>query len=387
MFAATRRKLWLLAGHVSVLAGTIGIFLPLLPTTPFLLLAAVCYERSSPRLRQWLYANRYLRYYLDHYREGSGVPLAVKVQSLACLWLMLGLSALFWHNICYYLLLLAVGIGVSLHLLLLRGCRQRPPAFTLVELLVCIALITLLGSLLLPGLSGARVQARSIHCRNNLRQLATANILYAVGNDDFFVPYSTGDVMDADGQLWLGYQKTGSREGYGQTGPSTATTDLTCNPLLGPYLSHSAAVLICPSVTAATGDFTQIPYGGGYGYNAVWLGRYVVNNQAFSLRSSQMVNPAGVIMFGDNARATMGPFEFDPPQLSPFMYCRERPAALGGSYLSGTIQARHREQANIAWSDGHATSEPLTMPNHDRISLAYHIGHLGSGASDPYRAL
>ena len=362
MFAATRRKLWLLAGHVSVLAGTIGIFLPLLPTTPFLLLAAVCYERSSPRLRQWLYANRYLRYYLDHYREGSGVPLAVKVQSLACLWLMLGLSALF----------------------LQQQCRQQPPAFTLVELLVCIALITLLGSLLLPGLSGARVQARSIHCRNNLRQLATANILYAVGNDDFFVPYSTGDVMDADGQLWLGYQKTGSREGYGQTGPSTATTDLTCNPLLGSYLSHSAAVLICPSVTAATGDFTQIPYGGGYGYNAVWLGRYVVNNQAFSLRSSQMVNPAGVIMFGDNARATMGPFEFDPPQLSPFMYCRERPAALGGSYLSGTIQARHREQANIAWSDGHATSEP---PNHDRISLAYHIGHLGSGASDPYRAL
>ena len=60
-------------GSLSVLLGILGIFLPLLPTTPFLLLAALCYSRSSERFYQWLVTNRWFGEYIRNYREGRGI--------------------------------------------------------------------------------------------------------------------------------------------------------------------------------------------------------------------------------------------------------------------------------------------------------------------------
>ena len=71
-------------GSLSVLLGILGIFLPLLPTTPFLLLAALCYSRSSERFYQWLVTNRWFGEYIRNYREGRGITSKHKI-SILCL--------------------------------------------------------------------------------------------------------------------------------------------------------------------------------------------------------------------------------------------------------------------------------------------------------------
>lgn len=122
---ATRLRRWLqkpllLVGLVCVFLALLGLFLPLLPTTPFLLLATLCFERSSPRLHRWLFANRLFGDFLQRYRNGEGMPLRGKVLLLGLLWLSLGLSMLTLfsdHGWGWPVLLLAIGGAVSLHLL------------------------------------------------------------------------------------------------------------------------------------------------------------------------------------------------------------------------------------------------------------------------------
>ena len=69
------RFLLIIAGTIFLVFGIIGIFLPILPTTPFLLLAAACYARSSKRFYNWLMNNKWFGNYIKNYNEGRGVPL------------------------------------------------------------------------------------------------------------------------------------------------------------------------------------------------------------------------------------------------------------------------------------------------------------------------
>ena len=87
------RPLLVVAGSVSVALGIAGIFLPLLPTTPFLLLAAACYVRSSPRLYRWLMNHRWTGDYIRDYREKRGLPLRTKILLVLLLWATVGWSA------------------------------------------------------------------------------------------------------------------------------------------------------------------------------------------------------------------------------------------------------------------------------------------------------
>ncbi|MBN1946915.1 MAG: YbaN family protein [Bradymonadales bacterium] len=121
------RALLVAAGTLFVLLGLIGVVVPVLPTTPFLLLAGGCYLRSSRRLYRWLYTNRVFGEYLRRYRDGEGLPLATKIWTLLLLWVTLATSAflvvpagLWWVR----LLLLAVGLGVTIHLARIRTCRK-----------------------------------------------------------------------------------------------------------------------------------------------------------------------------------------------------------------------------------------------------------------------
>jgi uncharacterized membrane protein YbaN (DUF454 family) len=113
-------KKWLLiaTGTICVALGVAGIFLPLLPTTPFLLLAAVCYAGSSEKFYRWLMNNRWFGRYIRNYREGKGLPLTTKVVSVALLWISIGYSATFivpW--ISGKLVLLVIALGVTFHIL------------------------------------------------------------------------------------------------------------------------------------------------------------------------------------------------------------------------------------------------------------------------------
>ena len=74
-----RQRLLMLCGLLCVMLGLLGAVLPLLPTTPFLLVAAACFERSSPRLQRWLFSNRLFGDALRRYRNGEGMPRRSKI--------------------------------------------------------------------------------------------------------------------------------------------------------------------------------------------------------------------------------------------------------------------------------------------------------------------
>ena len=104
--------------------GILGIFLPLLPTTPFLLLAAACYIRSSERLYDWLMNNKWIGRYIKNYLEGKGVPLKSKVLSISALWITIGYSVFFVVNIfSVRVILILIAIGVTMHLLSIRTLK------------------------------------------------------------------------------------------------------------------------------------------------------------------------------------------------------------------------------------------------------------------------
>ncbi len=108
--------------------GIVGVVVPLLPTTPFLLAAAWCFAKSSRRLYDWMHTNRYFGEHLRRYRAGEGVGLSTKVYVLAVLWVTLALSGFYalssaqWHG---RLFLLAVGIGVTAHLMWIPTRRGK----------------------------------------------------------------------------------------------------------------------------------------------------------------------------------------------------------------------------------------------------------------------
>ncbi|MET1078435.1 MAG: YbaN family protein [Pseudomonas sp.] len=79
-------------GWLSVGLGVVGIFLPVLPTTPFLLLAAACFARSSPRFYQWLVGHPRLGPWIRDYLDGQGIPLRGKVWAMGLMWTSIALS-------------------------------------------------------------------------------------------------------------------------------------------------------------------------------------------------------------------------------------------------------------------------------------------------------
>jgi uncharacterized membrane protein YbaN (DUF454 family) len=117
-----RRLVFLSAGSLSLATGVIGMFVPLLPTTCFLLLAAWCFSRSSPRIHNWMFTNRWFGEYLRDYREGRGIPHALKIGSLSVLWLTIGVSVVFAiSSLWVRLILLAIAVGVTIHVAGLRN--------------------------------------------------------------------------------------------------------------------------------------------------------------------------------------------------------------------------------------------------------------------------
>lgn len=114
-----------IAGTFSLGLGIVGILLPLLPTTPFLLLAAACYARSSERLNNWLLNNPWFGNYLRNYWKGKGIPLKVKVLSISFLWITIGYSALFVVQILLgKIILVIIAIGVTIHILSIRVLKR-----------------------------------------------------------------------------------------------------------------------------------------------------------------------------------------------------------------------------------------------------------------------
>jgi uncharacterized membrane protein YbaN (DUF454 family) len=104
-------------GTISVALGFLGILLPVLPTTPFLLLAAACYIRSSRRFYCWLINNRFCGKYIQNYREKNGIPLKLKIFVISLLWITILASVIFVVDLFVIrILLVLIAVGVTVHI-------------------------------------------------------------------------------------------------------------------------------------------------------------------------------------------------------------------------------------------------------------------------------
>ena len=118
------RILLIILGTLFVALGVLGMFLPVLPTTPFLLLASICYARSSKRFYNWLMNNRWFGVYIRNYREGRGVTLRHKVITISLLWLTIGYAVWFVIGLWWLkLILLGIAAGVTLHLVRIKTLK------------------------------------------------------------------------------------------------------------------------------------------------------------------------------------------------------------------------------------------------------------------------
>lgn len=119
------RVLFFVAGSILLALGAIGVALPVLPTTPFLLLALACYCRSSERMTYWMLNNKYFGNYIRNYKEGKGIPLKTKLFAITILWITLVYSAIFIIPILIaQVILFGVAVAVTLHLIRLPTYHQ-----------------------------------------------------------------------------------------------------------------------------------------------------------------------------------------------------------------------------------------------------------------------
>jgi uncharacterized membrane protein YbaN (DUF454 family) len=121
------RALLMVAGTICLGLGAIGIFLPVLPTTPFLLLAAGCYLRSSERLHKWLLSNRWFGEYIKNYQAGRGIPMKTKIIALSMLWGTILYSTFFIVDqiLIAQIALLLIATGVSVHLIRIPTFKKK----------------------------------------------------------------------------------------------------------------------------------------------------------------------------------------------------------------------------------------------------------------------
>jgi prepilin-type processing-associated H-X9-DG protein/prepilin-type N-terminal cleavage/methylation domain-containing protein len=228
--------------------------------------------------------------------------------------------------------------------------QKNPTAFTLVELLVVISVISMLLAILMPALSSARSTAWNAVCKSNLRQLLIANIGYADNNDGFYVPAASDMWNDSGLHRWHGVRKNLNSAFDPNKGPLAA------------YLG-GGKIKNCPQKTGflnAREWKNNFEHGcGGYGYNLTYIGSRLWQNDSDyqaayekTTNESELAKPGLCLMFADTAfsvqKDTYIEYSFAEP---PYTVCNGRPVT--GFYMSPSIHFRHRDNANIGWADGH----------------------------------
>lgn len=119
-----KRYLLIAGGFISLILGTIGILLPVMPTTPFLLLSAYCFIRSSDKLYQWLINHRVFGAYIYHYLEHRAVKKRAKIVAIIMLWPALFISMYIVGKTWATLLLFIIGAAVTTHILSLKTYQE-----------------------------------------------------------------------------------------------------------------------------------------------------------------------------------------------------------------------------------------------------------------------
>ncbi|MBY6187136.1 YbaN family protein [Marinobacter hydrocarbonoclasticus] len=114
------KYLLMAVGCLAVAAATLGVFLPLIPTVPFLLLATFCFSRSSARMQVWLFNNRLLGPYLRNYLERKGLTRKQLISSLVSLWVGMAIAITIAPVVAVKWGLAAIAVAVSIHLIRMK---------------------------------------------------------------------------------------------------------------------------------------------------------------------------------------------------------------------------------------------------------------------------
>jgi uncharacterized membrane protein YbaN (DUF454 family) len=120
-----KRVLLIIIGSISLVLGVIGILIPVLPTTPFLLLSSFCYLRSSEKLYNWLINHRVFGPYIYNYLTYKAIPKKTKIGAIIFLWCSLILSSIIISSLHIKIFLFLIGIAVSLHIITLKTLSQE----------------------------------------------------------------------------------------------------------------------------------------------------------------------------------------------------------------------------------------------------------------------
>ena len=118
-------KILIVSGTFFLLIGLIGIIIPILPTTPFLLLSAACYARGSKKFYNWLINNKWLGEYIKNYHQGRGIPINVKILTIAFLWVTILFSTfIIITNCLIQIILIIIAIAVTIHILTIKTKKK-----------------------------------------------------------------------------------------------------------------------------------------------------------------------------------------------------------------------------------------------------------------------
>ena len=121
-----KKKIIFIVGIVSLCLGIVGIFIPLLPTTPFLLLSAASFTRSSEKMYLWLMEHPWFGKYIREFQENKSIPLSTKVFSIGMLWITILLSVIFAVKSIYFrAALIVIAVLVSVHILRYKTSRSK----------------------------------------------------------------------------------------------------------------------------------------------------------------------------------------------------------------------------------------------------------------------
>lgn len=120
-----KRIIFIVFGTLFLIIGAIGVFIPVLPTTPFLLLAAACYLRGSERLHRWMINNSVFGEFIRNYMEGRGIRPGQKIFTIMFLWLMIIFSIFYVvDSFLLRILMFLIAMAVSVHIIMLPTLKQ-----------------------------------------------------------------------------------------------------------------------------------------------------------------------------------------------------------------------------------------------------------------------
>ncbi len=272
--------------------------------------------------------------------------------------------------------------------------KRRNRAFTLVELLVVVAIVALLVGILLPALSKAREAARATVCLSNLKQIGLASQMYAQDHDDHLPPHAYAD----PGLISAGGAKNATRWWCVADVPGTPD-DVFAASFLGPYLNDVSEIGGCPTfdppdeyvnIVQSVPGFPKLPPI-DYAYNGRMLGvpgpsgpmRWIGFKQSQLNRPSQTILMTDHGVFDSNYAGNVVfslEFELQPPVGDTYPP-RGASGPVGSLANVATVHGRHHGEghANAVWADGHASTEQIRLEQSTAEEAAVFLGDLYQG--------